>query len=152
MINTESEETLILCSLCKEITKVYGLWWSALRCTNCGEYVERKDWSVMSENDLEDRAVNWLAERGMFEALDESRTSIKVREKDGILWALIFYKDFGDIDCFHINSSNIHAEAWCDIKFNDSPFIKNNDHRTEKALGKITKEYKEYLKEWGVSI
>ena len=88
----------------------------------------------------------------MFEALDESRTSIKVREKDGILWALIFYKDFGDIDCFNINSSNIHAEAWTDIKFNDSPFIKNNDHRTEKALGKITKEYKEYLKEWGVSI
>ena len=89
-----------------------------------------------------EEAQNWLGERGVY----KEKKDIEVIGR----WALVIWRDYNEVQCYDLDSSNLYAEAWDEMPYEDSPFILNNAKRTINRLEEIDKEYDKYLKEISV--
>jgi len=104
----------------------------------------------------QEQAQTWLGERGIYKELKDLLTY-----KD---WVIVLDRDYVEaanqvMDCYHMDSSNLYAEAWDELKLPVEivfpshfplPFGKeqvDNVKKISTAMEEMIEEFKEYIKE-----
>ena len=99
----------------------------------------------------QEQAQTWLGERGICKEPKDLLTY-----KD---WVIVLDRDYMDMDCYHMDSSNLYAEAWDELKLPVEivfpshfplPFGKeqvDNVKKISTAMEEMIEEFKEYIKE-----